>query len=69
MTSLYNHDIILVLFLCIIKQDYKKTIWSLETEASLLKIQTTYMWYPYLPSEKISNYGLFILFETENLHF
>ena len=35
MTSLYSHDIILVLFQWVIKQDYKKKKKSLETGASL----------------------------------
>ena len=35
-TSLYSHDIILVLFQWIIKQDYKEKKWSLETGASLI---------------------------------
>ena len=33
-TSLYSHEFILVLFQWIIKQDYKKNIWSLEIGTS-----------------------------------
>ena len=39
MTSLYSHDITLVLFLWIIKQIIRKNILSLETAASLLRAQ------------------------------
>ena len=41
MTSIYSHDIILVLFHWIIKQDYKKNIKSLEAGASLIMLQNT----------------------------